>query len=545
MPRDGMTVTDNARGDVTRLLPWAGGVVSGLFAFLLGWDRSLWLDEGYTVMVERLPFADMMHWLAVDAHPPLYYLLLRVWMAVFGDSFAAMRALSAVCCGLTVVATAALVRVVADLRHMILALPVLVLGPLALRYGYEIRMYALLMLLAALGMLLLFHATRAEDALARGRSDATARRRVWVWWVLYAVVVCLGMLTQYLIAFLWAVQAVWLLARTLHTHPARGDASSWRWLAAYALAVILYLPWLPHAIDQFRHNVLPSLKGMFGPGRLAELVTAWLTGLDASHLTGFVTLGLLAVAGVLLWSRPRVAAAWRPLVLMWVAPAIVLIVVAAIRELLYAPYGGFFTVRYSCAFLPFVYATMGLVVAGLALRRWNDGGDDGNGGGDGNANRRGGSRTVHTWFRRWGAWIVVVAMMALGDMGFAVHGNVIYEKGYVPHARQAATAAPCSPDVAVVAADPYTYIDAVAYYRDCANYWLIEPEDGIPTRGGYAPLAEVADSRTIRSLDDLPDGMDSVTVLVSDGQHPGSFASTHHPVEGTERIGEYTVLRFR
>ena len=49
---------------------------------------------------------------------------------------------------------------------------------------------------------------------------------------------------------------------------------------------------------------------------------------------------------------------------------------------------------------------------------------------------------MHTWFRRWGAWIVVVAMMALGDMGLAVHGNVIYEKGYVPHARQAATAAP-------------------------------------------------------------------------------------------------------
>lgn len=333
------------------------------------------------------------------------------------------------------------------------------------------------------------------------------------------------MLTQYLIAFLWAVQVVWLLTRTLHTRR-RGDASSWRWLAAYALAVVLYLPWLPHAIDQFRHNVLPSLKGMFGPGRLAELVTAWLTGLDASHLTGFVTLGLLAVAGVLLWSRPRVAAAWRPLVLMWVAPAIVLIVVAAIREPFYAPYGGFFTVRYSCAFLPFVYATMGLVVAGLALRRWNDGGDDGNDGGDGNANRRGGSRTVRIWFRRWGAWIVVVAMMALCDMGLAVHGNVVYEKGYVPHARQAATAAPCSPDVAVVAADPYTYIDAVAYYRGCANYWLIEPEDGIPTRGGYAPLAEVAHSRTIRSLGDLPDGMDAVTVLVSDGQHPGSFAGT-------------------
>ena len=136
-------------------------------------------------------------------------------------------------------------------------------------------------------------------------------------------------------------------------------------------------------------------------------------------------------------------------------------------------------------------------------------------------------------------------MMALGDMGLAVHGNVIYEKGYVPHARQAATAAPCSPAVAAGAAAPYTYIRAAASYPDCANYWLIEPEDGIPTRGGYALLAEVADSRTIRSLDDLPDGMDSVTVLVSDGQHPGSFAGTHHPAADTERIGEYMVLHFR
>ena len=521
---------------MARLLPWAGGLVAGLLAFLLGRGRSLWFDEGYTAMVERLPFADMMRWLAVDAHPPLHYLLLRAWMAVSGDSFAAMRALSAVCCGLAVVATAALVRCVSDERHMVLALPVLVLGPLALRYGYEIRMYALLMLLAALGTLALLHAVRAEEALKRdadadaAAGAAGARWRVWAWWVLYAVVVCLGMLTQYLIAFLWIVQAGWLLARTLRARR-RGGAVAWRWLAAYALA-------------ELRHNVLPGLKGLFGPGRLAELVTAWLTGLDATHLSGFVTLGLLAVAGLLLWSRPRVAAAWRPLVLMWVAPTLLLLVVTAVREPFCPLYDGFITVRYSCAFLPFVYATLGLVVADLALRRDGAGerGGDGTPGGDG---APGGGRAVRAWCRRWGAWVAVVAMMAAGDMGLAAHGNVIYEKGYTPHARQAAAAAPCSPGAAVVASDPYTYIDAAAYYRGCADYWLIEPEGGIPSRGGYAPLAEVARGRVIRSLDDLPDGLASITVLVGDGARPGSFATPRHPKEGVERVGEYTVLRFR
>ena len=192
--RDGAGTRMTAAAMV-QVLPWAGGTVAGLLTFLLGWDRSLWFDEGYTVMVERLPLDDMMRWLAVDAHPPLYYLLLRAWMAVFGDSFAAMRALSAVCCGLTVVATAALVRCVSDKRHMVLALPVLIIGPLALRYGYEIRMYALLMLLAALGTLILFHAMRAEAALARV-PDTASRWRVRAWWALYAAVVCFGMLTQ-------------------------------------------------------------------------------------------------------------------------------------------------------------------------------------------------------------------------------------------------------------------------------------------------------------------------------------------------------------
>ena len=40
--------------------------------------------------------------LRLNVHLPLYYLVLKVWMGVFGDSVAAIRGLSVACGALTV-----------------------------------------------------------------------------------------------------------------------------------------------------------------------------------------------------------------------------------------------------------------------------------------------------------------------------------------------------------------------------------------------------------------------------------------------------------
>lgn len=50
--------------------------------------------RGYTLIVESQPFARMMDLLKVDVHPPLYYLLLRMWISVFGSDVMALRAMS-------------------------------------------------------------------------------------------------------------------------------------------------------------------------------------------------------------------------------------------------------------------------------------------------------------------------------------------------------------------------------------------------------------------------------------------------------------------
>jgi hypothetical protein len=57
---------------------------------------DLWLDEALTVNIARLPVPRLLDALRHDGSPPLYYLLLHVWMSWFGTGDTAVRALSGV-----------------------------------------------------------------------------------------------------------------------------------------------------------------------------------------------------------------------------------------------------------------------------------------------------------------------------------------------------------------------------------------------------------------------------------------------------------------
>src|SRR5947199_10656008 len=54
------------------------------------------LNEALIVNIAHLPLSRMPQALRHDGSPPLYYLALHVWMAVFGSGDVAARALSAV-----------------------------------------------------------------------------------------------------------------------------------------------------------------------------------------------------------------------------------------------------------------------------------------------------------------------------------------------------------------------------------------------------------------------------------------------------------------
>lgn len=75
---------------VAILVLGAGMMLGGCF------HSNLWFDEAFTVGMMRLDLPDLLHAASYDVHPPLYYLLLKGVVTLFGQSLFVMRLFSVV-----------------------------------------------------------------------------------------------------------------------------------------------------------------------------------------------------------------------------------------------------------------------------------------------------------------------------------------------------------------------------------------------------------------------------------------------------------------
>jgi uncharacterized membrane protein len=111
--------------------------------------RSLWTDELITVLKARESLPTLLSGLADDVHPPLYYVLLREWIGVFGSSPLALRSLSIAWSAVTVLAAWAWSREALPRRSELPAATFAALSPFAVWYATEVRMYAQVLALTA------------------------------------------------------------------------------------------------------------------------------------------------------------------------------------------------------------------------------------------------------------------------------------------------------------------------------------------------------------------------------------------------------------
>jgi 4-amino-4-deoxy-L-arabinose transferase-like glycosyltransferase len=197
--------------------------------------RGLWLDEGYSWWVASHSLGEIAGVCRGDTAPPLYYLLLHTWVAMFGDAEWMMRALS-VLAGVTSIALAGAVAAklyggrMVTLATMLLA----AVMPLQVAWSQETRCYALLsatLLLAFLG-------------LACARQGITARR--WALCVLGALA------SVYLHNIAWFYLAAFALAFLLMPGEERLKKRMRFLVTAYLAVIVLYLPWVPALLDQLR-----------------------------------------------------------------------------------------------------------------------------------------------------------------------------------------------------------------------------------------------------------------------------------------------------
>jgi mannosyltransferase len=277
-------------------------------AFLAGFSVALrtqaiharyWIDEGLSVGIGSHPLLDIPGVLRQDGSPPLYYMLLGVWMRIFGTGEADTHALSVGIAMLIVPVAFASGRALFGPRAGWIAALLAALNPFLTYYAQETRMYVLVVLLSMV-MITTFALGFVQ------------RRRAWL--PVFALSLALLVYTHNYGLFLGAGTAAALLA-LLWGEPDRRallrDA-----LLAYGAVALVYLPWVPSLLFQAQHTGAPWSNPPPPSTALAGL-TALLSG--ASAATAFALAAGSGLAGLLVGPRlrgPKARAALAVLVML-------------------------------------------------------------------------------------------------------------------------------------------------------------------------------------------------------------------------------------
>ncbi len=209
--------------------------------------QSLWNDEGNSYVQATRSFADIAANAARDIHPPGYYWLLAVWRTLTGESEFALRSLSAFASILTVAFTYAIGRRIFSPLAGLAAALFVALNTFSIYYAQEARMYALLAMWAAASMWALAGFLRMWHV--------GAQRAVPLRWALaLSMFNAAGLWTQYAYPFVMMAQgvvfAVWFVGARRAVPLRLMTLPLILYVAANLLTIILYLPWLPTAIER-------------------------------------------------------------------------------------------------------------------------------------------------------------------------------------------------------------------------------------------------------------------------------------------------------
>jgi len=225
-----------------------GGLLAISFAFKVrGLGSAYWIDEGLSVGIGSHPFTDIPDVLRQDGSPPLYYMLLHVWMSWFGTTEFATQALSTIIGVLCVPAAFWAGNVMFGRRVAWAAAGIAAVNPFLTIHAYEARMYALLTLLG------LVATTAFVLAFLQGR-------RRWI--PVFGVVLAAMLYTHnWSLFFGGACVAAfgWLAWHTPERRPLLRDGA-----IGFSVTALLYLPWVPRLIFQAQHTGAPwSTRPMF------------------------------------------------------------------------------------------------------------------------------------------------------------------------------------------------------------------------------------------------------------------------------------------
>lgn len=253
---------------------------------------ALWFDEALSIHYAHVPVGELLHQLGrTDVNTPFYYLLLKAWTVLGGDSEFWLRLPSALAGILCIPVVHAMGRRLGGSGVGLLAALFLATSSIHIRYSQEARPYALMVLAAGIA---LWGLTR----LMQGSGGVT----VWSAYVVGTGVALHCHNTMVLLpALANLVALVWWLGS------GRADRRfPWTWIGANALALAIWSPVLALAVRQATTVLQNTWMASSGLSEVTGTVTdTFVPATDGWWITLLV--GGLVLYGAWIWRRQPVA----------------------------------------------------------------------------------------------------------------------------------------------------------------------------------------------------------------------------------------------
>ncbi len=196
---------------------------------------SLWHDEAFSALLTRYSFKEMLYRTGLDVHPPFYYILLKGWTGLLGNSLFSLRLFSVFFGVLAVLSLYFLTK--EALGHWIFAFfssVLMTLNSFFIQFVMEARMFTLGIFLVIISTLFLLKALKSKN---------------WSWWFLYALSAGCGIFTHYYVFLSVLAQAIfliyWILKESGFNFPNWLRNKNFQFaLLSCLLIIVSFFPWL-------------------------------------------------------------------------------------------------------------------------------------------------------------------------------------------------------------------------------------------------------------------------------------------------------------
>lgn len=268
---------------------WKLGGIIALFVALAAGNMtrwSIWFDEAFSAYLMRFNVWEITRYTALDVHPPMYYWLLKGWTSLFGTTELAFRSMSVFFAIVAIIGVYCLLaRLTKSSAAGLVAAFATAISPMLIRFSDEARMYTLVFAIVVW----------AAYALVRAMTAKASKK----WWILYGLLLAVGMYTHYFIAFAFLAFWAWRWYEVKKGRVKKFWSREWLW--AHVGAVALYLPWIPVLVGQF----IGVQMGFWIPPLSAYTPNDYLSNMllyrEYGAVTGWWAIVFFAAVALMIW----------------------------------------------------------------------------------------------------------------------------------------------------------------------------------------------------------------------------------------------------